>query len=281
MLFNRKSNEKELPYIWHDIQHRKFFVWHWEGVSETINLSVSVILKSLKWVIEPSSTCASQAAQIPKDSDEELLRFKATAKNLSYTNKWFLKLWLLGCEFSQVCLKHTLDVLAFQFLSLRTGALLVSAHPLYWGNITVKTLCWRPKVPANVQQLVLAVKTVPDPTEQQKEELQGKAEMQLLSVPTSGWDFMGSSSSSFPRMCKCPAMQTFLFCSSSCPMLSQAAFPGRLKINHVQLQLCHQAADWWLQFQDFDKWKSSKSSKVVFIQPLWNQHIKRGGRFVN
>lgn len=85
---------------------------------------------SLKWVIEPSSTCASQAAQIPKDSDEELLRLKATAKNLSYTNKWFLKLWLLGCEFSQVCLKHTLDVLAFQFLSLRTGALLVSAHPL-------------------------------------------------------------------------------------------------------------------------------------------------------
>lgn len=129
---------------------------------------------------------------------------------------------------------------------------------LYWGNITVKTLCWRPKVPANVLQLVLSVKTVPDPTEQKKEELKGKAEMQLLSVPTSGWDFMGSSSSSFPRMCKCPAMQTFLFCSSSCPMLSQAAFPGRLKINYVQLQLCHQAADWWLQFQDFDKWKKNQ-----------------------
>lgn len=50
----------------------------------------------------------------------------------------------------------------------------------------MKTLCWKPQIPANVQQLVLAVKAVPGPTEQQKEELQGKAEMQLLSVPTSG-----------------------------------------------------------------------------------------------
>lgn len=160
---------------------------------------------------------------------------------------------------------------------------------LCWGNITVKTLCWRPKVPANVQQLVLAVKTAPDPTEQQKQELQGKAEMQLLSVPTSGWDFMGSSSSSFPRTVQVQAMQTFLFCSSSCSMLSQATFPGRLKINSVQLQLCCQIADWWLQLQDFDKWKKKSVDmmglfeilNVFFTKPFWKQHMKRAGRFVN
>lgn len=144
-----------------------------------------------------------------------------------------------GCEFSQVSLKYTVDAFPFQFLSLRKGALLVSAFVCTEGTSLWKHFAGGPKS-LPMCKLVLAVKTVPDPTEQQKEELQGKAEMQLLSVPTSGWDFMGYSSSSFSMTCKCPAMQTLLFCSSSCPMPSQATFPGRLTMfncSHVPKSL--------------------------------------------
>lgn len=159
---------------------------------------------------------------------------------------------------------------------------------LYWGNITEKTLCWRPKVPANVQQLVLTVKTVPDPIEQQKEEFQGKAEMQLLSVSTSGWDFRAPAPP--PSQQSASAQQCRHSCSAAhlAPLLSQATFPGRLKINYVQLQPWCQAADWWLQ--DFDKLEKNKSVdvvgmfeilKVFFMKPFWNQCMKRGGRFAN
>lgn len=72
-----------------------------------------------------------EAAQIPKDSDEELPRLKATAMNLSHPNKWFLKLWFLWLwVFSSLSQVHTWCA-SFQFLSLRKGALLVSAQPLF------------------------------------------------------------------------------------------------------------------------------------------------------
>lgn len=79
-----------------------------------------------------------------------------------------------GCEFSQVSLKYTVDAFPFQFLSLRKGALLVSAFVCTEGTSLWKHFAGGPKS-LPMCKLVLAVKTVPDPTEQQKEELQGKA----------------------------------------------------------------------------------------------------------
>lgn len=85
------------------------------------------------------------------------------------------------------------------------------------------------------------------------EELQGEAEMQLLSMPTSGWYHTGCGSFVFfLMMWKCPEMQTFPFHNSSFPSCFS------VQINYIQLQLWCQVADWLLQFQYFDKWEKKK-----------------------
>lgn len=171
-------------------------------------------------------------------------------------------------------------MLAFSFLSLGKGALLTSAHPLFVlrehhcnTSLEALTLC-------QCEEACPFSKNRPRSEQKTTKRRAARQGRNATAISARIWMILHG----LQFLCLLPNDVEMLR-NADIPvsqLILLHAFPSyfSVQINYVQLQLCCQVADWWLQFQDFDKWKKKKKSgdliglfevlKLFFIKPFWN-----------